>query len=52
MITRLNLDDKRRKKILDRKALAETIEVSKEKPVKKDAKKNKKSKVTNNSGET
>ena len=31
MITRLNLDDKRRKKILDRKALAETIEVSKEK---------------------
>jgi large subunit ribosomal protein L24 len=52
MITRLNLDDKRRKKILDRKALAETIEVSKDKPAKKEAKKKKISKVANNSGGT
>ena len=50
MITRLNLDDKRRKKILDRKALTETTDVSKEKPAKKEAKKNKISKITNNSG--
>jgi large subunit ribosomal protein L24 len=52
MITRLNLDDKRRKKILDRKALAATIEVSKDKPAKKEAKKKKISKVANNSGGT
>ena len=52
MITRLNLDDKRRKKILDRKGLAETIEVSKDKTSKKEAKKSKIKKVTKNSGGT
>lgn len=52
MITRLNLDDKKRKKILDRKALVETVEVSKDKPAKKETKKKKINKVANNSGGT
>jgi large subunit ribosomal protein L24 len=53
MITRLNLDDKRRKKLLERKASAQKVEVSKEKPAKKEAKPKKKStKVTKQSGGT
>lgn len=52
MITRLNLDDKKRKKILDRKGLVETIEVSKDKTSKKVAKKSKIKKVTKSSGGT
>jgi len=53
MITRLNLDDKWRKKILKRKAVSEKAEVAKEKPPKKEAKKReKKSKVTKKSGGT
>lgn len=52
MITRLNLDDKWRKKILERKASIED-EVPKEKPAKKEAKKKKKStKVTKQTGGT
>ena len=52
MITRLNLDDKWRKKILERKASIED-EATKEKPAKKEAKKKKKStKVTKQTGGT
>ena len=52
MITRLNLDDKRRKQTLERKASSEEVP-EKEKPVKKEAKKKKKtSKVTKQSGGT
>ena len=52
MITRLNLDDKWRKKILERKASVED-EVPEEKPAKKEAKKKKKStKVTKQTGGT
>ena len=51
MITRLNLDDKWRKKTLERKGVAEEVEVAKKEPVKKVAKKKKKaSKVTKESG--
>ena len=50
MITRLNLDDKRRKELLKRKASEEEKEVTK-KPAKKAAKK-KTSKVTKQSGGT
>ena len=42
MITRLNLDDKWRKKILERKASAQEAESSKEKPKKKETKTTKK----------
>ena len=49
MITRLNLDDKWRKKTLERKGVSE--EVAKEEPLKKEAKKEKKqSKVSKKSG--
>ena len=52
MITRLNLDDKRRKQTLERKASSEEVP-EKEEPVKKEAKKKKKtSKVTKQSGGT
>lgn len=52
MITRLNLDDKRRKQTLERKASSEEVP-EKEKPAKKEAKKKKKtSKVTKQSGGT
>ena len=51
MITRLNLDDKWRKKALDRKAADKTADVAKEKPAKKAVKKKEKtSKVTKESG--
>ena len=53
MITRLNLDDKWRKKILKRKAQSEKVEIVKEKPPKKEEKKKKKTnKVTKKSGGT
>ena len=53
MITRLNLDDKWRKKILERKGVTEEAEVTKEEPKKKEAKKKKTaSKVTKKSGGT
>jgi len=53
MITRLNLDDKWRKKILERKGAAEVAEVEKMEPPKKEAKKKKKtSKVTKETGGT
>jgi len=53
MITRLNLDDKWRKKILERKAVSEETEIAKKVPPKKEAKKKKKtSKVTKKSGGT
>jgi len=53
MITRLNLDDKWRKKILERKAQSEKVEIVKEKPPKKEEKKKKKTnKVTKKSGGT
>jgi large subunit ribosomal protein L24 len=53
MITRLNLDDKWRKKILERKGVTEEAEVAKEEPPKKKAKKKRKaSKVTKKSGGT
>jgi large subunit ribosomal protein L24 len=53
MITRLNLDDKWRKKILERKASIEDEVPKKEKPAKKEAKKKKKStKVTKQTGGT
>jgi large subunit ribosomal protein L24 len=51
MITHLNLDDKRRKKILQRKGASEK-EVAKEKPSKKEAKKRKPRKVAKKSGGT
>ena len=51
MITRLNLDDKWRKKALERKAADKTADVAKEKPAKKAVKKKEKtSKVTKESG--
>ena len=53
MITRLNLDDKWRKKILERKGAAEVAEVEKKEPPKKEAKKKRKArKVTKESGGT
>ena len=41
MITRLNLDDKWRKKILERKGVAEKAEITEEEPPKKETKKTK-----------
>lgn len=53
MITRLNLDDKWRKKAMERKVVAEKTEVAKEEPPKKEAKKKQKTrKVTKESGGT
>ena len=53
MITRLNLDDKWRKKILERKAATEEAKVEKTEPPKKEVKKKKKtSKVTKKTGGT
>jgi large subunit ribosomal protein L24 len=53
MITRLNLDDKWRKKILERKGVTEEAEVAEEEPKKKEAKKKRKaSKRTKKSGGT
>jgi len=53
MITRLNLDDKWRKKAMERKVVAEKAEVTKEKPPKKEAKKKRTiRKVTKESGGT
>ena len=53
MITRLNLDDKWRKKILERKGVTEKAEIAKEEPQKKEAKKKRKtSKITKKSGGT
>ena len=53
MITRLNLDDKWRKKILERKAQSEKVEIVKEKSPKKETKKKKKiNKLTKKSGGT
>ena len=53
MITRLNLDDKWRKKILKRKGVTEEADVAKEEPKKKEAKKKRKArKVTKKSGGT
>jgi large subunit ribosomal protein L24 len=42
MITRLNLDDKWRKKILERKGVAKEAEINKEEPPKKEKKKKRK----------
>jgi large subunit ribosomal protein L24 len=51
MITRLNLDDKWRKKILERKGVAEKAEIAKEEPPKKETKKKRKtSKKTKETG--
>ena len=51
MITRLNLDDKWRKKILERKGVTEKAEIAEEEPPKKKAKKKRKtSKRTKKSG--
>lgn len=53
MITRLNLDDKWRKKILERKGVTEKAEIAKKEPPKKEAKKKRKTrKVTKKSGGT
>ena len=53
MITRLNLDDKWRKKILERKGVTEKAEIAEEEPPKKKAKKESKtSKMTKKSGGT
>jgi len=53
MITRLNLDDKWRKKILERKGVTEKAEIAEEEPPKKKAKKKRKtSKKTKKSGGT
>jgi large subunit ribosomal protein L24 len=53
MITRLNLDDKWRKKIMERKGVTEKAEVAEEEPPKKETKKKRKtSKRTKNSGGT
>ncbi len=53
MITRLNLDDKWRKKILKRKAVSKKAEIAKDEPLKKEVKKKKKtSKVTKKTGGT
>jgi hypothetical protein len=51
MITRLNLDDKWRKKMMERKGVIEEAEVAKNEPPKKEAKKKRKTKkVTKESG--
>ena len=53
MITRLNLDDKWRKKIMERKSVAEKAEIAEEEPPKKEKKKKRKtSKRTKKSGGT
>ena len=53
MITRLNLDDKWRKKIMERKGVAEKAEIAEEEPPKKEKKKKSKtSKRTKKSGGT
>jgi len=53
MITRLNLDDKWRKKILERKGVAEKAEIAEEEPPKEEKKKKRKtSKRTEKSGGT
>jgi large subunit ribosomal protein L24 len=53
MITRLNLDDKWRKKIMERKGVAEKAEIAEEEPPKKETKKKRKtSKRTKKSGGT
>jgi large subunit ribosomal protein L24 len=53
MITRLNLDDKWRKKIMERKGVTEKAEVAEEEPPKKETKKKRKtSKRTKKSGGT
>ena len=53
MITRLNLDDKWRKKIMERKGVAEKAEIAEEEPPKKEKKKKSKtSKRTKESGGT
>jgi large subunit ribosomal protein L24 len=53
MITRLNLDDKWRKKILERKGVTEKAEIAEEEPQKKEVKKKRKtSKRTKKSGGT
>ena len=53
MITRLNLDDKWRKKTVERKIESEKAKVAKEEPPKKEAKKKRKTKrVTKESGGT
>jgi large subunit ribosomal protein L24 len=53
MITRLNIDDKWRKKIMERKGVAEKAEIAEEEPPKKKAKKKRKtSKRTKKSGGT
>ena len=51
MITRLNLDDKWRKKILERKGVTEQKEVAEEKPKKKEAKKKTKTSKTTKKSE-
>ena len=50
MITRLNLDDKWRKKVMERKGVGEEAEIAKKEPSKKEAKKRKTKKVTKESG--
>ena len=52
MITRLNLDDKWRKKAMERKVVSEKADVAKEEPPKKEAKKRKTRKVSKESGGT
>jgi len=53
MITHLNLDDKWRKKILERKGVAEKAEIAEEEPPKEKVKKKRKtSKITKKSGGT
>jgi large subunit ribosomal protein L24 len=53
MITRLNLDDKWRKKAMERKIVAEKAEVAKEEPPKKEVKKKRKTRtVSKESGGT
>jgi large subunit ribosomal protein L24 len=52
MITRLNLDDKWRKKAMERQVVVEKAEVAKEEPPKKEVKKRKTRKVTKESGGT
>ena len=50
MITRLNLDDKWRKKILERKGVAEKAEITEEEPPKKETKKKSKTSKKTKSG--
>lgn len=52
MITRLNLDDKWRKKVLERKGASEKTEIAKKAPSNKVAKKKKTRKVSKESGGT